>query len=680
MMNRNHILALGAITILVISAFAIFPLDEDTLTDMRMTLIGDRIQEIGYSDTVQYVINVRNIDEGSRNVHLQLTTIPQHWQASLDRDQLNLPGGADEMIVLSVTAPSQELAATRGLETMASIGVRGGNVTIGTVTILTGSAKVTRNGTTTPLLENDDILSGDIINVTGYSRIDIDPGKLVHDGDNYTGDIYVILNDAVVGFLKYNNTAYMTLISGEAAVWVSGGGGRGIGGVRGDRGEMGDRASTPFGLSLFANDDITDAFPGHNIQAVIEFISAPAEDTFFNLDTESGETTVEVFDGELEVANTEDTLILDKYETVTATQSAEIPEPEPVSRTMVVLRSNKTVEGSLTVDGVPVQDVDNSIYLPIEEEQLEIFIIPMDTRDVTLDLTGTEDPGSYSVSFITVTGGLVRSFGISTTGSVDTTDTFVFRDEALKLERMENDKTYDVLISEENVTTGKKTEFQANDIKTSDEEQEFEVKDWEKIDDEEGSQVKMSEGDVSIDLHNGITGDEVEEKISDEKKDSELNIMMWLAFLFVAIILMIIGGYFWIVNGMAGWGLQVTEIRIDPDIPVVGQPVTVSVRIINEGATIPAGENEVMVSLYDNYDLITEEPLDLISMNFPEGDSRELGIVWSPPAPGIHTLNIAIDVNNEECDVTSKDIDVKDEEDPIPGSEEKPDEETIEGN
>ncbi|MCK4613767.1 MAG: hypothetical protein KAU14_03105, partial [Thermoplasmata archaeon] len=214
-MNKNRILALVAFVLLLVSAISILQLEESPLSDLRMTLLGDRVQGASYGETALYDINIQNIGEYNRNLRLQLSGIPNYWDASLSKEYLILSGNSRTIVTLSVTAPSAHAAGARGLARVAEIGVRAGNVTIGTITILKGTATLLRNGTSSPLSTDDDILSGDIVTTQGSSVISLNVSKLFSNIGDAEGEIYLLLHNATVGFLRYEDTAYVWIMSGN---------------------------------------------------------------------------------------------------------------------------------------------------------------------------------------------------------------------------------------------------------------------------------------------------------------------------------------------------------------------------------------------------------------------------------------------------------------------------------
>ncbi len=519
-MNRNSLLSIAGVTLLLLAVLAIAPLEEDPLTDLRMNLLSDRVQEVSYGETAVYNINVRNEGDYNRHVHLEPTNVPEHWSASLSKDYLILSGHSQTIVTLSVTAPSANAAGIRGLDTIASIGVRSENVTIGTITILQGgSATVLRDGTIRTLYPESSILSGDIVTTHGNSVITLDVSKFIYDGQA-EGNIYVLLRDAVVGFLRYQDVGYLWIISGEVLVWVPDGGGTGVPTV--------NLSKVPV---------INSEFPGREYNAVVEFVP-PFEEHLFLLNVTAEQTKAEVYEGALELKNDDGTRTLENYEQTTGERTGVIPEPTCLEKTIVMLESDGCVGGWVRSKGVDILENEDVYYLPAGNR--EYYIIPPDVTDITLDLTGRTD-GSYTVSFTSIKDCTSKSFELTTTGSLSTTDTFVFSENELGLREMEPDKTYDLTITYENTVT---TKFEAVDIKTSDEDQGFEVTDWENLGDKDKKPVTASEGDKEVKVSTGITGDELEEEFKEEEK--KISVWVWISLLIILILIVLAGGYYWI--------------------------------------------------------------------------------------------------------------------------------------
>ena len=529
-MNKNALLSIAGIALLLLSVGAIVLLDESPLTDLRMTLLSDRIQEADYEETVTYDIYVRNVGKYNRNPRLELTGVPEHWDASLSKEYLVLSGNSRTIVTLSVTAPSVNSAGARGLARVANIGVRAGNVTIGTITILKGSATVLRNGIISPLSTGDDILSGDIVTTRGSSVVSLKVSKLFSNiGD--ASKIYLLLHDAVVGFLRYEDTAYLWIMSGNVIVRVPGGGGTG--------------ATTPLTVNLSGIPIINAEFPGREYNAVLT-ITQDFEEAFFFLNVTPEGTNVEVYEGEVELRNDDDGRTIERYEQATGKRTGMIPESTCLERTIVMLESDGCVEGTVYYQGTNVLELPDTYHLPIDTHYLpagkrEYYITPI-LPDLKLNLTGVTD-GTYTATFTTISGCSSRSFTFTSTGSRSTTDTFLFFANELKLRNMKPEK-YDLTISYENVNTGYSTDFQAVKIKTSDEDQGFEVEDWKKLRDEEEKPVVISQGDKKARASTRITGDELEELFAPREEEEKISILVVIAAVFIIVILVGIVAYY----------------------------------------------------------------------------------------------------------------------------------------
>ncbi len=521
-MNKNRILALVAFVLLLVSTISILQLEESPLSDLRMTLLGDRVQGASYGETALYDINIQNIGEYNRNLRLQLSGIPNYWDASLSKEYLILSGNSRTIVTLSVTAPSAHAAGARGLARVAEIGVRAGNVTIGTITILKGTATLLRNGTSSPLSTDDEILSGDIVTTRGSSVISLNVSRLFSNIGDAEGEIYLLLHNATVGFLRYEDTAYVWIMSGNVFIWVPGGGGT--------------RAAPPLLLNLSEMAIINAEFPGREYNAVLT-ITRNFEGAFFSLNVTPDETSVEVYDGELEVSNDVDSLTLGRYERTSAKKTGIIPEPEPVERTIIVLESDGCVEGTVYYQGINVLELEDTYYLPVGNR--EYYITPH-LPDLTLNLTG-RTVGEYSITFITIEGYSAKSFALTSTGSLKTTDTFLFSENELKLRNMETGKTYDLTISYENVSTGFSSDFQAVGVRTSKEGQGFKVEDWEKLGDKEEKPVVISQGDKKVNVSTGITGEELDELLAPPEEE-EPTVWLWISVFGILVLVAVIWG------------------------------------------------------------------------------------------------------------------------------------------
>ncbi len=487
--------------------------------EIRMSLLGERVREVSYDETANYTINVRNVDEDSISLPLTLAEVPQHWHASLDKDYLTLPGNSQHRVTLSVTAPPVSAAGIRGLDTVADISIRGGNVTIGTITLLRDStATVKRNGTVRDLGSEEDILSGDIVNASGDAILTIDPSKLITGGNTYEGDIYVALHDAEVGFLKSEDTAYMVIMSGEVSVWVPG---AGAAGVRGS-------SDSSLSVNLSENEDLKEEFQGNEINAVVEFNAPPVEDFLFTLAVTEEGAMVEVFEGDIGVTTDEESIVLEKYEQVTARKTEDIPEPERVQAIMLEIETDGTTEELIEVRGENIYEVDDAFAMP-DMGGRSIYIIHTDeyeTPHITVIQTGTTGKGEYRTKYTSIDETSTRSFDFNTTSTAGVQDIISISEDMITLDSEDEEKTYDLSIAYRE--KGEEEEiFTLTDIGTSEEEQVIEVEDWDNLTAGTAESVSFTEGETTVHVNDGDTGEDLEEIVAAIKRN-DIVYIPWL--------------------------------------------------------------------------------------------------------------------------------------------------------
>lgn len=646
-MNKNNFAAIAGVFLLLIAGMAVIPLDDDPLSDLHGSIIGDHIKSIDYDDTATYKILVKNEGDYNAVLDLSLVGVPEHWTASLDEDHFTLAGESHKIVILSVNSPSSGYSGVRGIDTIASVGVRGDNITVGTITIVTGTATVTRAGVTTSLTTDDEIQTGDIITNTGLSTIAIDPSALINGTSIYSGTIFVNMWNAKIGFLRSNDIAYMTYMSGEVTIYVPGGGG----GTR-----QGDNGLT---INLSQNDDVDTAFPHEIINIILEFASVgPASDALIHLGGSTGDTEVKVYEGSVNVVTDVDKQILEKFKVTKPKKDQAVPAPTSINNIIVIVKNDDVVETSLESGGKNVTELADCYYIPIPGYQY--YVVPSDTPDLELKVDGRKE-GSYEASIVTVTGNTARTFKVDTTTKETTKETIVISENKIELKDFDEDKTYDLTIAEEDTTTGDTTEFELEGVKTSEDDQSFEVKDWEKIDDENEKPVTMTDGDAKVDVGTGTDADKIEDEIAEAKEDEFDYWPIMIGGIFIIILLVVISFYFVSYHEVEG-DLKVDHIEVDPKEPSNGEQSQIRVRIKNLGSALKGDKNQVTVTFYDDYDTIEEKKIDLDS-SFESGDERIMICTWTPDFVGVHTINVAVDIDDTESDVDSVNVQVKGTED-----------------
>ena len=530
-MIKTKYLSLIMALVILGSGLTLFQFGGNDPGQFHLAVLGSNVREAEYEETVEYQINVVNEAGESRSVQLQLENVPQHWEASLDRDNIRLAPGSRTTVKLSVTAPSIELEKDPTLDRVAAIGVRANNnETVGTLTFLEGDAELLRDGEIVDLEKDDLILSGDIITSTGDAVINITLTELVENETLYKGDLYVLLSNAKVSFLSKENKVYLTVVHGNVTVYVAGGGG---GGGRADPGQP-HLNLNPLGI-------IDEEFPGMEYSLVMELDTEEVPTTFFHLDVVGNETNVEVYDGGITVGNETTTRSLARYETTTMNnQVRTISEPEPVvEKTIVSVRStNSTVDPTLESGGENVLDREDVFYLPTSHG--DFFITPR-LPDLTLDVKGNADD-EYELDFSTINNFTAQSFNVRSRTTIRTGDSFVYREDTLAVKEMDEEKTYDLAISYENSSSGESREQTLPEVPSSKEEQEIVVEDWKEVGEEESEVVSFKEGSREVTVMPGTTGQELGQELEslkegNEEMDWQMFGIFGLAFLLLAVCL-----------------------------------------------------------------------------------------------------------------------------------------------
>ena len=446
------------------------------------------------------------------------------------------------------------------VETGETIQDNGGNNTIGTITILEGNYTVSRYHRTSSRDSEDEILSGHIVTTVGRSIVHLRKVELKFFYTQFTGDIFVLLEDAKVSFTEMNEKIYLAFIRGIVTVYAENGGGNE------------KNVPSPVTINLAENDLLNWEFPGLDYYAVVELdlttLEVSDEATYFfsvsfieeYLITEEPEDSdndlfflealeskvktgllVEVYDGEVEVKNERDSVIVQKYEKVIAEDFNTITHPTHVERLVVALKSNdpgrtNTVEGLFSANEINVNRIITTHNIPLIGK--EVFIVDSALPGLTIEMNARKY-GNYIVSFTSTEENLVKSFELSTSVSLTTTDTFVITANKLLLKNMELGKTFDLIISVEDITTGEIKEFRIEDVATSAGEMSFEIIDWEKLDDEEKKSVIVSRGEKGIKISAMTTGEEIEKEFRKAGEKEETN--LWLLILIFSMFILALG-------------------------------------------------------------------------------------------------------------------------------------------
>jgi len=639
-MNRQTILAVSAVAVLIAAALVIIPLQNSPLQDFRMTLLGDRVQEVDYGDTADYLIYVKNTGERTRVMHLHIMDIPAGWHASLDREYLTLAPNSAEIVTLSVRAP--DTVGDNALR-VAEVGVRGGNATVGTITIIKGSVSVYRDGNYTPLANGDNIISGDELTVNGSAKLTLQKSKLFSNVGDAKGEIYIVLFDAKAGFVVKNDSAYMWVQKGKAVVYApcGGGGGKGV-------------SPLPV-VNLSRMKVVEDEFPNREYHAVLEF-GPEMKDSFFALNVTPESTGVEVYRGEVKVENDMGSQTVERFQHVSADESTTIPEPLPLDRQIILVSSDGAVEESVNYDSGNLINREDSLFVPLPDRNY--YIAPGDLY-LTVSLTGNW-VGEYTVEYTRISNNAAHSFEIKSTASVNTKDTFEFSEDRVTLNNMGPGKTYDLNISSDKPAAGESKSFHVERIETSDKEQTLQVMEWSEIDSEGKDPVLFREGDKTTRIHTGMSGTDIESRLSG-KTEEKSN----LPYIVGSIVLVLI-----VIGLVAVFIYEETEpeMRIrsvnPPKETVQNETSIITMKVRNNGPTVKKKKHTVNVILYDNYEALDEKKLGLFGKPFMTREVRKIVFHWTPTEQGTHLLHFAVDVDDYENDIVEEKVEVKKKEEP----------------
>jgi hypothetical protein len=140
--------------------------------------------------------------------------------------------------------------------------------------------------------------------------------------------------------------------------------------------------------------------------------------------------------------------------------------------------------------------------------------------------------------------------------------------------------------------------------------------------------------------------------------EEESKFPFWILALGI-IALVVAGGAYWMYAAGPNGNITIDDIVIRPDGPKAGTPTEIVAIIKNGGDTIEMGDQRsIVVSFYEDYESIGEKTVDLTTDGFEGGSTREVVLTWEPSTAGQHNLNVAIDINDNESDVSEKTIEI----------------------
>jgi hypothetical protein len=658
--RKNLMLTFAVIILLFVSILAVTSLDDERLSPLRMHIMGDHVQEASFNETVHYRINIINLRSGESTITLGLSGIPDYWNASLTDDSFTLAPNTNRIVVLSVRAPGEENLGRAGFSRVATIGVRAGefdNSSIGTTTILDGNTNVTRGGKKSPLYTGYQVNSGDLIHTTGNATIEIDWNNVT--GGDYDGSTKLVLDDALVGALKIGGKLYIPIQSGSISFYGEGFGGNGD--------------DIPSGVSVFSgkNDTVSSAFPALDYHSIL-ILEPPtstdaslSNDSLVTLSTKKLQTVsgarVENLEGEVRIESEEFSDILDRS-FITTLYPGEIPhDPETVDRSMIVIDSNGSLDATITtvLEGIPTNILNVNSSRRISVDGKEIYIFDSYLLDVKLELYGKKS-GNYTIDFSTIQNNIVRSFILNSTSSLATFDTFKYDVESVSLSDMEQGKTFDIIIQEENLINGQTETFTATEIETLDDDIAFQVVDWEHLSHPAIDPVKVTIGKESRTIPTGLTGEEIMKlfRITQETETTRL----WLRLLPIPILAVAgLVGYQYFILAAVLKGLTISNISVIPTEPIAGTPSQFSVTVKNSGEERKGHKHPITVTMYDNFILVGTLSIDIVSVPFEKESERSVTFEWTPDISGSHMMNVSLDVDSTEVDSERLEVQVIDQ-------------------
>jgi hypothetical protein len=551
------------LAIVILSALVFLPLT--SAPQLKMTVLRDSVQEVGYGESAIYYIDVRNTgDGGTRVFDLELTEVPDAWETELSHRSLSLSSQSHRKVVLTVTAPTRQTVEEAGegaIDRVASIGVRSGNVSVGTVTILTGQLTLERAGESHELDPDDPpyfVEPGDLLTSSGLALVELDM-DLLFPGAGQGGELYLGLNEASIGIWRQNETAYIWISSGTVVIYWPGDSGGG-GGNRADGSEWN---------MIFDNvPNVDEAFPDLEYSSVISF-QANADPVLFHVGALNGDIIpVSVYDGTLNLATSESEITLAGLESVRVTPGNALPdEPEPLYGIILETRSGdksgsvpaeNSVEETITVDGKNFFAVGNG---PDDAVVLSgiggrnIYFIPVSRGyipDVTVTHNGRTE-GFYRTTISYIGNYTTTSFEFSSSSTSVTQDVVMFSftsstlsGSTLVVEQVneeERGKSYDLGMSY--MKMGMKREiFNITSMATSNDTQIFRVIDWTSFDLPGAIPVHFSQGGVTVPVEDGDTGEDIRWKMQapdDDDDDSDL-VMLYQAIGVAVMVLVLMVG------------------------------------------------------------------------------------------------------------------------------------------
>ncbi len=700
---------LVSITMLMVSTWAVLLFPEDTGDNIRMDCVGDRSSIISPGETATYLVWVENVGSHEEDVTLEAEGTPEGWESELSADELHIAAGEHTLVYLEVTAPDD---GTRGLDDVAHIGVRGFNVkghagTNNNTLVETVTYSVNRNLITETVGGYDApnkvvTTSTSMIVYEIYEKADSNNNgpvtvkhkdyseNLTHNGTDFTKDVefpdfikkvtLIIMKNSEVefghkGYFDYKNRDVdgnpiqdsldfnYTVKSGAAHLDIQFGfGARGAGGTRAS-----DTSPTIDVISRF-----TDSNEVGSIRVRVPIMGLTESQSFEVGISDTGDAVVEVFEGALDVnvKSSPSAGALDSFSGVKPTDDG---DPQGLIIDKVEADLDVEVEKAevyvVKITGDDVSLAAGSATPPIQISPTEyiIFLDPDQLEDLKINADST-----YSIEIKKYSSDETEPLETVTINDIAAggTDTIVVGADSISLHTDSADgKTISITVSDDNTTF--EVELEVSEGETS------ELKG---VDLGEGTATVTAKNDdgseVTVPVKDGDDASVVEGAIDDKIEGGEEDEgipVLWVGLIIVTI--GIIGGAFvFVTYGGGKYEVEILEVSVDPKDPTEGEETNISVQVNNIGKDFLPDENEILVTIYDGYDIIEEASVDLADGLLANRSATVSTEAWDPVA-GDHTINVTVEVDGEETDLFSHDIVVYEAEEDEEDEEEEDEEE-----
>ena len=519
-----RVLTASAVVLMLLASYFVYLSPEADSPQVDMRVIGPGVKAVDYGETAGYLIQIRG--KSLSHLDLSIVGVPEGWDASLSERMVSLENG-EARVWLTVRAPSVAQAES-GAPRAAAVGVRGGNATVATVTYISGHLNVIRGGVKSELSKNDTVQSGDILISQGESMLHMTRDRIYNLTGVWAGDSYLYLaNGTTVGLVLNEKGVFFIVFSGKVIIYSSGGGNRSApAGVRGPGAPI---------IHLDYNPEIQGEFPDRNYSAYMD-ISSLTTDSFFAMNFTDENMSVDVYTGEVGLNNGNESVEVPEHQAVRGEAGApQLPDPEPLAADIIVVSGD--VNPDVNIDGRDIHETPDAHHLP-NVGGMDLFVVPPD-RECTIITEGMGE-GAYNLSINRISGNTTKVFEFSTNTTTGATDVVkLTRSDDLSVSSSE-EKSYDLSIKYQENNT--EEEFSVTNISLSKGEgQTLSVKDWGNLSDPEAKPVDLKEGDTTVPLSSGMTGNDVDKAKTTKESQKSGGMTLEIGIIFIVVI--VIAGF-----------------------------------------------------------------------------------------------------------------------------------------